>query len=55
VRLLRANRHRLDALSQALLDRETLDEDEAYEAAGVSRDRDGTANGHLSAAAMARS
>jgi cell division protease FtsH len=31
---LREHRDRLDALAQALLDRETLDEDDAYEAAG---------------------
>jgi cell division protease FtsH len=34
---LRGNRERLDRLARALLDRETLDEDEAYAAAGVSR------------------
>jgi cell division protease FtsH len=34
---LRANRARLDRLAHALLQRETLDEDEAYAAAGVSR------------------
>ncbi|MDX6591362.1 MAG: cell division protease FtsH [Gaiellales bacterium] len=51
VSLLRANRHRLDALTQALLDRETLDEDEAYEVAGVSRNGHGRANGHLRAVA----
>jgi cell division protease FtsH len=37
VTLLRENRARLDSLAQALLERETLDEDEAYAAAGVSR------------------
>jgi cell division protease FtsH len=31
---LREHRDRLDALAQALLDRETLDEEDAYEAAG---------------------
>jgi cell division protease FtsH len=35
--LLRANRGRLDALAQALLERETLDEEEAYAVAGVAR------------------
>jgi cell division protease FtsH len=45
VSLLRGNRHRLDALAQALLDRETLDEDEAYEVAGVSRDGDARSQG----------
>jgi cell division protease FtsH len=34
---LRSNRTRLDRLAAALLERETLDEDEAYAAAGVSR------------------
>ncbi len=35
--VLRGNRERLDRLAHVLLDRETLDEDEAYAAAGVSR------------------
>jgi cell division protease FtsH len=35
--LLRENRARLDALAQALLERETLDEEAAYAAAGLSR------------------
>jgi cell division protease FtsH len=35
---LRAHRPQLDALARRLLDRETLNEDEAYEAAGISRD-----------------
>jgi cell division protease FtsH len=35
--LLAENRSRLDALSQALLERETLDEEEAYSVAGVER------------------
>jgi cell division protease FtsH len=35
--LLRENRQRLDALAQALLEHETLDEDDAYAAAGVTR------------------
>jgi cell division protease FtsH len=38
VETLRANRDRLDRLAHALLERETLDEDEAYAAAGVVRD-----------------
>ncbi len=37
--LLSANREKLDSLAQALLDRETLDEHEAYEAAGIERGR----------------
>jgi hypothetical protein len=34
---LRANRDKLDSLALRLLERETLDEDEAYEAAGVTQ------------------
>ncbi len=34
-RLMCANRDKLDALAQALLDRETLEQDEAYAAAGI--------------------
>jgi cell division protease FtsH len=37
VALLRENRDKLDALAQALLEHETLDEDAAYAAAGVTR------------------
>jgi cell division protease FtsH len=37
VPLLEENRDRLDSLARALLERETLDEDEAYAAAGVER------------------
>jgi cell division protease FtsH len=37
VATLRSNRERLDGLAAALLERETLGEDEAYAAAGVSR------------------
>ena len=36
-RLLSANRDKLDALVQALLERETLDEADAYAVAGVDR------------------
>jgi cell division protease FtsH len=38
VRVLSANRDKLTALAEALLERETLDEAAAYQAAGVSRD-----------------
>jgi cell division protease FtsH len=37
VELLRQNRSRLDSLVHALLEHETLDEDDAYAAAGVER------------------
>jgi cell division protease FtsH len=39
VALLRENRERLDSLAAALLEHETLDEDDAYAAAGVARPR----------------
>jgi cell division protease FtsH len=38
VATLQTNRDRLDRLAHALLERETLDEDEAYAAAGVVRE-----------------
>jgi cell division protease FtsH len=37
VALLRQNRSELDSLADALLEHETLDEEDAYAAAGVSR------------------
>ena len=37
-RMQAANRERLESLSRALLERETLDEDDAYRAAGFDRD-----------------
>jgi cell division protease FtsH len=40
VALLQENRSRLDSLAEALLEHETLDEDEAYAAAGVARGRE---------------
>ena len=39
VRVLQANREKLTALATALLDRETLDEADAYRVAGVTRER----------------
>ena len=39
VQQLRENRERLDALAHALLERETLDEADAYAVAGVERER----------------
>jgi cell division protease FtsH len=35
--VLQSNRHRLDSLARALLEHETLDEEEAYAAAGSRR------------------
>jgi cell division protease FtsH len=46
--LLRQHRDQLDSLAHALLEQETLDEDEAYAAAGVSRDGR-TSTGELAA------
>jgi cell division protease FtsH len=50
VTLLTDNRARLDSLAQALLEHETLDEEEAYAAAGVARAPRATV-GELAAAA----
>jgi cell division protease FtsH len=48
--LLRENRDKLDSLAQALLDHETLDENEAYTAAGVPRAATDPAREHAIAA-----
>jgi cell division protease FtsH len=53
VTLLTENRARLDALARALLEHETLDEDDAYAAAGVTR-RERAPAGELAAAARSR-
>jgi ATP-dependent Zn protease len=53
VTLLTENRVRLDALASALLERETLDEDDAYAAAGVTRPQ-ATPAVELAAAARSR-
>ncbi|HSC02968.1 MAG TPA: ATP-dependent zinc metalloprotease FtsH [Solirubrobacteraceae bacterium] len=53
VTLLTENRGRLDALATALLEHETLDEDDAYAAAGVTRPQ-ATMAGELAAAARSR-
>jgi cell division protease FtsH len=53
VTLLTENRARLDALASALLEHETLDEADAYEAAGVIRP-EATLVGDLAAAARSR-
>jgi cell division protease FtsH len=50
VELLRENRDRLDALAAALLEHETLDEDDAYAAAGLGPSPPSDA-GRLAAAA----
>ncbi len=53
VTLLTENRTRLDALASALLEHETLDEDDAYAAAGVTRPRT-TPTGELAMAARSK-
>jgi cell division protease FtsH len=50
VALLRDNRERLDSLAQALLEHETLDEDDAYAAAGVTRSPSAASDGYAAAA-----
>jgi cell division protease FtsH len=53
VALLTENRARLDALASALLEHETLDEEDAYAAAGVTRPR-ASPDGKLAPAARSR-
>jgi cell division protease FtsH len=48
--LLQQNRSKLDALATALLEHETLDEDDAYAAAGVSRASTGSTDVYATAA-----
>jgi cell division protease FtsH len=48
--LLRENRGKLDSLASALLEHETLDEEDAYAAAGVPRAETETANSYDAAA-----
>ena len=50
VDLLRHNRGKLDALAAALLEHETLDEKDAYAAAGVPRTETATADSYTTAA-----
>ncbi len=47
--LLTANRDRLDGLAERLLDKETVDQDEAYESAGVALPSGGAAPAELTA------
>ncbi|HEX3453749.1 MAG TPA: ATP-dependent zinc metalloprotease FtsH [Gaiellaceae bacterium] len=55
VKLLGENRDKLDALTEALLEHETLDEDDAYAAAGVEREPDESSGGYRVAAREAAS
>ena len=50
IALLQQNRSKLDSLASALLEHETLDEDDAYAAAGVARTATPTAESHTAAA-----
>ena len=50
VALLQENRGKLDSLAQALLEHETLDEDDAYAAAGVPRAATPSADSYSAAA-----
>jgi cell division protease FtsH len=50
IALLQENRSKLDSLASALLEHETLDEDDAYAAAGVPRTATPTAESYAAAA-----
>src|SRR5215208_6025475 len=50
VQLLRENRDKLDSLANALLEHETLDEDDAYAAAGVARTATADSDAYAAAA-----
>jgi len=50
LKLLEENRDKLDSLANALLEHETLDEDDAYAAAGVTRTTAPTADTYATAA-----
>jgi cell division protease FtsH len=50
IALLRDNRGKLDSLAHALLEHETLDEDDAYSAAGVPHEPNAGAGGYAAAA-----
>jgi cell division protease FtsH len=49
IALIERERHRLEALARALLEKETLDQDEAYEIAGVDQPADGDVPGTVAA------
>jgi cell division protease FtsH len=51
VKLLKENRGKLDSLAKALLEHETLDEDDAYAAAGVEHEADEGTRGDAKIAA----
>jgi cell division protease FtsH len=51
VALLEENRSRLDSLAQALLEHETLDQPDAYAAAGIEQPRSDEAPERMAAAA----
>jgi cell division protease FtsH len=55
IALLEENRGKLDSLANALLEHETLDEEDAYAAAGVPRTSTPSVADSLAAAAAARS
>jgi cell division protease FtsH len=55
IALLEENRGKLDSLANALLEHETLDEEDAYAAAGVPRATSTSVADSLAAAAAARS
>jgi cell division protease FtsH len=52
VQLLRENRDKLDSLANALLEHETLDEEDAYAAAGVPRTAKPPADSDVAAARL---
>ena len=55
VAVIREHRSQLDSLAAALLEHETLDEDDAYAAAGVPHVREGPDDARVATAALAES